>query len=396
MDDAPKPTAIGKFIIFLFILGCLAGAWWLFIRDNGNKGGSNGGSDPAPGPSGAETTIAIAVGSEKISWMKSAQTEFAKTGAGRKVRIDLLSLGSKQGAERIVDGATPIHAWAPASSSWTAQFLADWQVKHSGNPIRKQDNLALTPMVYVFWDERFRAFSAKFGAVSATSIGQALAERSGWAGIANKPEWGLFKFGHTDPNQSNSGLMALVLMTNEYYRTSKGITMAQILDPKFQEWLAGVESGVTGMLASTGDMMKSMVLKGPSAYDAVLVYEAVAIDFLKSAQGRWGDLRIVYPQQNTWNDNPFYTLDTPSTTAAQKQAADAFLEFLMSDAAQKLALEHGFRPGNPKIPVLFPESPFTQFQRYGLRNDISSTVEAPSGEVVINLLQSWNRLRIGK
>ena len=46
------------------------------------------------------------------------------------------------------------------------------------------------------------------------------------------------------------------------------------------------------------------MLKGPSSYDAVFVYESVAIDYLKNAEGRWGALHIIYPAYNMWNDNP--------------------------------------------------------------------------------------------
>ena len=40
--------------------------------------------------------------------------------------------------------------------------------------------------------------------------------------IAGKPEWGLFKFGHTHPDQSNSGLLTLVLMAYEFAGKRRG------------------------------------------------------------------------------------------------------------------------------------------------------------------------------
>jgi hypothetical protein len=185
--------------------------------------------------------------------------------------------------------------------------------------------------------------------------------------------------------------MSLIIMACEYHDKATGLGMADILDPKFQSWMDTTEAAVTGMSNSTGTMMKEMVLKGPSAYDAVLVYESVAIDFLKAAAGRWGDLQLVYPQRNLWNDNPFYVLKASWVSPAQRQAGEAFLAFLMDEPAQRQALIHGFRPGNPNVPVLFPESPFELFQRNGLRNDISAILETPKAEVVSNLLQSWQR-----
>ena len=58
-----------------------------------------------------------------------------------------------------------------------------------------------------------------------------------------------------------------------------------------QDRLIEFQSGVSGLSHSTGDMMKEMVLKGPTSYDGLMVYESVAIDYLAKAEGRWDQLR---------------------------------------------------------------------------------------------------------
>ena len=180
-------------------------------------------------------------------------------------------------------------------------------------------------------------------------------------------------------------------MAYEFQQKQKGLALADIIDPKFQTWMGNAENAVSGLSDSTGDMMKDMVLRGPSSYDALFVYESVAIDYLANAEGRWGELRVVYPQRNMWNDNPFYVLDVPWSTPDQRKATNAFLDFLLTEPIQKQALDHGFRPGNPQVPVKFPESPLVKYQKYGLQIDIGATCEPPKGEVINNLLQSWQR-----
>jgi ABC-type sulfate transport system substrate-binding protein len=138
------------------------------------------------------------------------------------------------------------------------------------------------------------------------------------------------------------------------------------------------------------------VLKGPSSYDAVFVYESVAIDFLKNAEGRWGKIRIVYPEYNTWNESPYYVLNASWVGPAQRKAAETFLEFLMSERVQKEALTHGFRPGDPKVPVKFANSPFVTYASYGVQVDLQKVCEPPKADVVTNLLASWQRLQIGR
>jgi ABC-type sulfate transport system substrate-binding protein len=246
-------------------------------------------------------------------------------------------------------------------------------------------------MVFVFWDERYQAFISKYKEVNFDTVGQALQEKGGWDAIAGKPDWGLFKFGHTHPNKSNSGLATLVLMAYDYQKKERGLSLKDILNPGFQTWMNDIEGGVSGLSDSTGNMMKDMVLRGPSSYDALFVYESVAIDYLSNAEGRWGELHVVYPQRNIWNDNPFYILDAPWSTPEQRKATAAFLDFLLSEPIQKQALDHGFRPGIPQVPVKFPESPLVKYQKYGLQVDIGATCEAPKGEVLNNLLAGWQR-----
>jgi ABC-type sulfate transport system substrate-binding protein len=140
-------------------------------------------------------------------------------------------------------------------------------------------------------------------------------------------------------------------------------------------------------------MMRDMVLRGPSTYDGLFVYESVVIDYLKSAEGRWGELHVEYPKRNMWNDNPYYVLDLPWSSADQQKAAGRFLDFLLSVPVQQRSLEHGFRPGNPEVPVKAAGSPFIAYQQFGLKADIGEICEAPRAEVMTNLLASWQRAR---
>ncbi len=63
----------------------------------------------------------------------------------------------------------------------------------------------------------------------------------------------------------------------------------------------------------------------------------------------------------------------------------------MSPAAQKKALDHGFRPGDPAVPVKFPESPFVKYEDHGLTIDLTTICDPPTAEVINNLLQTWQR-----
>ncbi|HSI86475.1 MAG: extracellular solute-binding protein [Candidatus Methylacidiphilales bacterium] len=409
----PKVTCLGYAVILLFITACLAGAAYFFgIKPEWPPKFGNGlstptvaapGQDPhaspAPTPSpepASSVEIGIAYGTEKKRWLEWAVNEFAQTPQGRKIKVNLLPMGSLEGAQELVAGNKAINVWSPASALYKDTFVQDWQLKYNKQPILREEVLALSPMVFVFWAERYDAFIAKYKTVSFTTIADALKEPAGWDAIAQKPEWGVFKFGHTHPNESNSGLMTLVLASYQYTQKSRGLTLKDILDPKFQNWLVTMERGASGLSNSTGTMMKEMVLKGPASYDALFVYENVAMDFLKNAEGRWGELRIAYPRPNMWNDNPYYIIDAPWSTSDQRKASAVFLEFLLSEPIQKQALVHGFRPGNPSIAIKAPDSPFVTYGKYGVRIDLDEIAEAPKGEIISNILAIWQRSVSGR
>ena len=396
MADGPRLTFLGRIIVLLFVVLCGYGAFLLF--KNRQTTTSPG---PAPtangtavaGVAGNKVTIGVAYGTEKERWLEWAVTEFAKTDAGKQIAINLIPMGSLEGAQAIVAGDKRINAWTPASSLYLDVFTQDWQLKYNSKPIIRQEQLALTPMVFVFWQERYQAFTGKYPEVSFTAIDHALHEPGGWQTIAGKGEWGLFKFGHTHPNESNSGLAALYLMLCEYSNKSRGLTLADVVNPGFNSWLTSIESGVTGLSNSTGNMMRDMVLRGPSSYDCLFVYESVVLDYLKNAEGRWGELRVIYPKLNIWNDNPYYVLDAPWSTEDQRKAAGTFLDFLMSEQIQRASLDHGFRPGNPNVPVRFGDSPFVKYESSGLKVDLGTVCDPPKAEVITNLLALWERTR---
>lgn len=399
-SDRPGVTLLGKLVIFAFIAACGWGAYRLFLRSGyapasmtRTSGSSSSGIPGFGGGRAPEAEIGIAYGTEKRNWLEWAVREFAKSEAGSKVKVNLIPFGSLEGAQALVSGDKRIHVWSPASSLYKDTFVQDWQLKYSTHPIAKEESLALTPMVFVMWEERHAAFQKKFGQVTFETVAKALAEQTGWEAVAAQPDWGLFKFGHTVPNESNSGLMTLVLMAYEHHKKNRNLSLGDVVNASFQKELTTIERAASVRSNSTGSLMREMVLKGPSAYDAIFVYESVAIDYLKSAQGRWGELRVVYPRLNMWNDNPYYIINSEWSSPDQKKAAEVFLEFLMSEPVQKQALTHGFRPGNPSVPVVFPESPFVAYQKFGLRNDIGQVCDYPKGEVINNLLAAWQRVR---
>jgi len=384
----PQLTPLGRAFVFLFIVGCIAGAMFLFmgVRPSGFTNWTASVFRSRP-----QVEIGIACSTEKHGWLERAVTEFAKTSDGRRIKINLIPMGSLESAHALLNGDPRINVWLPASAAYEDTFLQEWQTKYNSNPIIREEPLALTPMVFVIWDDRYQAFVQKYRSLSFATVSQALEAKGGWDEIAHHPEWGNFKIGMAQPKQSNSGLMTLVLATYTYHHKTKNLTVKDVADPGFQRWLGDLESGASGMSNTTGNLMQEMILKGPSAYDALFVYENLAIESLANAEGRWGKLKIIYPEYNFWNDSPYYILNASWSTADQRKAADAFLNYLLTEPVQRESLKHGFRPANPMVPVKSPDSPFLQYAGNGVSVDVPRMCERPKPDVVTALLEGWER-----
>lgn len=338
----------------------------------------------------APIEIGMAYGTEKQKWLEWAVAEFAKTPEGKKVKINLIPMGSVEGAEAILKKDKRINVWSPASSVVQDLLVEPWKKENSKDPILSDAPLVLTPMVIVMWEDRATAFLAKYNEISFKTIGLALSEQTGWAAIANKPEWGVFTFGYTKPTHSNSGLMALVLMAYDYLNVTRNIKPEQIMEANFLNWLKTTQENMSADEDSTGKLMSEMLRFGPSKLNAAIVYENLALSSIQTAEGRWGKLKIVYPARSAWNDNPYYILDVPWSNAEQQTAAKLFQSFLLSKPAQKVARDqYLFRPANLDLPIIEANSAFEKLKDV-VQVDVN-TVKRPSDLVLNQLLQVWKK-----
>jgi ABC-type sulfate transport system substrate-binding protein len=147
--------------------------------------------------------------------------------------------------------------------------------------------------------------------------------------------------------------------------------------------------------ASTTAFMTDMLRFGPSKYDVAVVYESVALAQIATAEGRWGKLRIYYPQTTLWSDHPAAVLRGEWVSEMQRAAARQLIAHLKSRPMQEMAMnQYGFRPADPSVPIRTgdPQSPFARNADRGVKLDIPAMAPAPSGEVVRAMLATWTRV----
>ncbi|MEJ7728057.1 MAG: substrate-binding domain-containing protein [Polyangiaceae bacterium] len=391
-------------IIAGFLLAVAIVLWLSFGRTPDSGGGTTsasaepGPSAGAPSPGAPVTEISMLYSTEKKEWLEAAATDFRKLHP--EVKLTLKGIGSLEGAQAILDGKEKPTLFSPSDSLIMNLLKVDWQTKNGAALIADDGDYApeselITPLVFVAWEDRGQALARSGdGKISWRSIHKAVTSNKGWPAVGGKAEWGFVKLGHTDPTRSNSGLQALLLMTLEYYQKTNGLQVSELLDPKYQAFVQEIEKGVGKFEASTGTFMTEMIRFGPSKYDISVVYENLAISQIENAQGRWGNLRVHYPSTTLWSDHPVAILQGDWSSDAQKKAARLWMTHLHSRPVQEKALAHGFRPGDPSVPVKTPDgqNPFNRLAQYGISVDIPPVAQTPDGAVVRNLLTMWSRV----
>jgi hypothetical protein len=353
-------------------------------------------------PARARPPIVVTIwySTEKREWLEAARQRFEATSptySGRPIQLQLKGLGSPEIAQRVASrdwrGEAPPTAISPASGMWLSMF----NVPVAASGAEAPQPLAVSPLVLVGWEDRARALWPDGARNLWGDLHEAIADPNGWRAHGGQEIWGPVKFGHTSPLTSNSGAQTLILLAYAFHNKSGGLTSADIGAPGFAQWLSEIESGAASFGDSTGTLMSDMINKGPSQYDFGVVYENLALQSMGAARQRQGQpLRVFYPPSTLVSDHPFALPEGVGASSEQRAAAIVFRDFLRSNAIQKLALQYGFRPTDPNVPIASDEAgnPFRTYASNGVQIEIAQQAETPPAEVVNGLLELWkNRIK---
>jgi len=233
--------------------------------------------------------------------------------------------------------------------------------------------------------------------ISWETIHDAATAKGGWPQLGGKAEWGFFKLVVPNPNNNVGGLAAMVAAAGEYYQKTD-ISVADVTDPKFQQWLKDVMSSVTDVSGGSEYTAQDFALFGYSQGDGGLLLESDLLANMQGIQERWNDpLHIYYPEYVTWFDFPFTVWMGPETTAAEKDAALQFENYLLSSDVQKAAVQDGLRPVTAGVDVTQGDNLFTRWKNQGVESVVPRTtrMDSPTRDVLQALLR-WYALNISQ
>jgi Ca-activated chloride channel family protein len=225
-----------------------------------------------------------------------------------------------------------------------------------------------------------------------SDIAQLAVSEEGWSKFGY-PEWGSFKFGHTHPGYSNSGIVSII--AEAYAGTGKvrGLTRQDLEKPELKAFISDVESSIIHYGTSTGFFAERMFEGGPSYLSAAVLYENLVVtQEAKRLSGTSSQLPVVaiYPKEGTfWSNHPYVILNAPWVTQEQHRAAEAFEAFLLDRPQQQKAIELGFRPADPAIPLTSPLD-----AAHGVEISQPKTVlEIPTVDVIYGIQELWKETK---
>jgi hypothetical protein len=274
-------------------------------------------------------------------WIEPAAAEFNKTQSGGKIL--LTSLGSREGRDHILYDKKKIQPvlWNPGDTYWIEKLQIDASnpnlAAKSGATVNESKALLKTTVVLLMKEDRAKVFEAAMQQSAYRGKTWKLLSdiaTNGWTVAGGNADWGKLKLTHSNPARSNSGMLALTLMYQEYAKANPGKT---VNDAGFGTMMAAVESATGGKFAET----TSDVLKDFESADAAVVYEA---DALRAIESGMTNARIVYPAPTVSVVLPIGIVEGKWVDGGQQELGGKFIDYLLSPAVQEKALAQGYRP----------------------------------------------------
>lgn len=373
-----------------FVLLLLANALGVAVLAACDAGGSTDGT-PVKASNAIEITMAYS--SEKKPWIEPLAAQFNREkrtlpGSKKPIFVTATVVDSGTARTQIVQKTLQPTVWSPSNSLWKSvlNFEADAEIGGSG--AGEADPLLLTPVVMAMWKPMAQALGWPNKPIGLRDVLALNENPQGWGAVGH-PEWGQFKYAHTNPEVSSTGLSTVAA---EFYAgagKTSGLTEEDVNDPKVREFVKSIEQSIVHYSATT-TIFKENVRKGGMDYISAVALEEVTVLELNKT-GMPVPLVAVYPKEGTfWHDNPYIILKAPWVSEEQRQAATAFKDYLLSPDSQKQALQLGFRPANTQ--VSWRTEPFTQAN--GVDPDQpKTTLQVPSPRVLVAAKNGWSTLR---
>lgn len=346
-------------------------------------------SRSATAQAGGTLTLTFTYGSEKEEWVKEVTKAFNASGrrtpGGRAIVVEAIAMGSGETMQEIVEGKRQTHLVSPASRIFID--LANARSADDVPLVRSPQSVVVSPVVVAMWKPMAEALGWGQQPVGWAEMIDLMKDPKGWERY-DFPKWGKFKFGHTHPEYSNSGLLALVAMAYAGAGKTRDLTVADVDRPQTAQLLREVQQSVVHYGSSTGFFGRKMFAGGPAYLSAAVLYENMVIESYDPKHKLPHPIVAVYPKEGTfWSDHPVGVVQKAWVTLEHRAAGEIYIKYLLERPQQEKAMKYGFRPADSTIPL------GPQFvPAYGVdAKEPKALLPVPTRDVTEKILALWKR-----
>jgi Ca-activated chloride channel family protein len=317
---------------------------------------------PCTGGNTRLVEVCIYSSDTKQDWLNALVGAFnaaqPTTAAGKPIQIYAFHVNSGTSQQDILSGKIQPTVWSPGDQSWVEGANLAWQASHGQTLIPEACQATVyAPVGFAMWQPMAEALGWPDEPISWDTLVALAADPEGW-GRHGHPEWGAFKFGHTHPDHSNSGLLLLTALAYSTFDLTDGLTPAMVESQPFVDALRSVELTTYHYGLRSKDLLSLMVQRGTDYLHATNTSEA---DTMKTNREQAALLRFplafIFPAEGTfWTEQPFCVLGAEWVSDGQREAARLFEAYLHEPAQQALAVSYNLRPVDTSIPL---GEPFT-------------------------------------
>jgi Ca-activated chloride channel family protein len=341
---------------------------------------------PCSNPNARAAEVCIYSSDTKQDWLNALVTAFnaAKhtTQSGKPIQVYAFHVNSGTSQQDILSGKIRPTVWSPGDQSWVDGLNLAWRQQHGQAIVPDACQATVyAPVGFAMWRPMAEALGWPDDPISWDTLVALSADPEGW-GRYGHPEWGAFKFGHTHPDHSNSGLLLLTALAYSTFDRTQGLTPEMVESQPFVDALRSVELNTYHYGLRSKDLLGLMLRRGPDYLHATNTSEA---DTLKLNREQADALRFplafIFPSEGTfWTEQPYCLLAAEWVSADQAEAARLFEAYLHEPAQQSLAVSYNLRPVDTSLPL---GEPFTLANGTdpGITPETVPALASPSGAV---------------
>ncbi len=350
------------------------------------QGANDSGATATPEIPANSIVITIDSSNTKEDWMNAVAAQFNQEqhtlSSGEVIFVQVKHVTSGGSQSAILEGRSLPVVWSPGDQSWVDGANQVWRDRTGGLLIPDPCTPTVyAPIGFATWRPMAEALGWPDEPINWEDIINLSADPNGW-GTLGHPEWGQFKFGHTHPDFSNTGLLMLTALAYSIEDKTGGLTADEVYSPEVVSAFQGLEQNTYHYGIQNRPLMQLLAQRGPAYLHAITSSEAEVL----KANAEYADtlrypLVFVFPAKGTyWSEQPYCILEADWVSDQQAEGAAIFRDYLLEPAQQEMTITYYLRPVDESIPLHAPIALDSGTDPRVTRDSVPA-LESPSADV---------------